>query len=368
MSKILELVKATETAEAERQAAEAVALQALLEARLADARTLLESEVIGEYDIEVMRHDIDAAVLRIAPRVWRGLAHFNMVTFRPGNWQVKMEGAGDGFYVGSAEDWSQPYAVKFLVALHRQFERQHVSEVERFASRLVGSYADADEAHAMLMKLAPERAAEWDAALAGRRQREEREAAEKRVAAEARRQAFEAYLAALVEFREAYRAARAANRAAFDELKARVERPISVRDIEYAIVAQDDEGGRQAETRIVTAYAASGELIAGNGWTVIENGRSRAWVFRTVTRVSAAYEARPDQTEYSHLFLRRYNSFDALAFTERDEDEVKAVFAAMSWPEEPRPSEFGVFDFSNEERRRIDDVLGRADEPAEHLE
>ena len=364
MSKILELVKATETAEAQHKAAEVAALQALLEARLADAGALLESEVIGEYDIEVMRHDVDAAVLRIAPRVWRGLAHFNMVTFRPGNWQVRKEGAIDGFYVGSAEDWwSQPRAIQFLVELHREYERQHVSEVERYSGRLVGNYADADEAHAMLMKLAPERAAEWDAALAGRRQREEREAAEKRASAEARRQAFEAYLAALVEFREAYRAARAANRAAFDELKARVERPISVRDIEYAIVAQDDEGGRQAETRIVTAYADSGQLQTGNAWTVIEDGRSRVWVFRTITRVSAAYVARPDQTEYSHLFLRRYNSFDALAFTERDEDEVKAVFAAMTWPEEPRPSEFGVFDFSNEERRRIDDVLGRADIP-----
>ena len=364
MSKILELVKATETAEAQHKAAEAEALQALLEARLADAGALLESEVLGEYDIEVTRHDVDAAVLRIAPRVWRGLAHFNMVTFRPGNWQVRKEGAIDGFYVGSAEDWwSQPRAIQFLVELHREYERQHVFEVERFAGRLAGNYADADEAHAMLMKLAPERAAEWDAALAGRRQREEREAAEKRAAAEARRQAFEAYLAALVEFREAYRAARTANRAAFDELKARVERPISVRDIEYAIVAQDDAGGRQVETRIVTAYADSGQLQTGNVWTVIENGRTRVWVFRTITRVSAAYVARPDQTEYSHLFLRRYNSFDALAFTERDEDEVKAVFAAMTWPEEPRPSEFGVFDFSSEERRRIDDVLGRADIP-----
>ena len=115
MSKILELVKATDEAEAQHKAAEAAALQALLEARLADAGALLESEVLGEYDIEVTRHDVDAAVLRIAPRVWRGLAHFNMVTFRPGNWQVRKEGAIDGFYVGSAEDWwSQPRAIQFL--------------------------------------------------------------------------------------------------------------------------------------------------------------------------------------------------------------------------------------------------------------
>ena len=46
MSKIFELVKATETAEAEALAAEAEAVQALLAARLADARALLDLSLI----------------------------------------------------------------------------------------------------------------------------------------------------------------------------------------------------------------------------------------------------------------------------------------------------------------------------------
>jgi hypothetical protein len=365
MSKILELVKATEAAEIEREAAEATALQELLEARMAEARAMLDSEVIGEYDIEVMRHDVDAAVLRIAPRVWRGLVHFNMFTYKPGNWRVKMERDDDDFYLGSAETWGKEHAIKFLVALHRQFERQRVSEVERYSGRLDGNYGDADEAHAVLMELAPERAAEWDTALEKQRKVVEEKEAAKRQADDDRRQAFGKYLAALVEYVAAREAARAANQATYQALKARVEAPVAVRDIEYAVVAQDEEGGQHVETRTALAYADSGEPHQGNTWTVLERGRPRVWVFRTIVRISDAYTARPDEDKYSDAFMRRSTKFGAVVFSHQHESGVDAALEAMTWPKAPRAEAFGFVDLSIDERRRLAAVLGWPDESAD---
>lgn len=367
MSKIDELVQQYDLlAEKERVEREEKLERALATHQLR-AEELLTNDLIGEYSLEVVINDAGGTVFMVWPTAWSGRLHFQLVVFYGGRSEVRQpKGMGTArrgaevIWIESPADWDKPPLADFLVAWHRHYQDIVRLIVERNTARFGRITLTEEEVQSLygeLVAVAPERKQEWDGLLRGW---QERDAERVEMLAEARVKhaaAFERYMADMVAHQAEYQAADERIRATWEDLVSRYSRPTSVRCIEYGVVTYGEDGG-QVETRTILTPDVE-KSADKDQWTVLENGRSKTWTFRTIIRISAPYLVEPEADKYCGAFLYRYTPFGSLAFLEKDEREVEAVLAAMEWPARPELAEYGLFNLTAEEEARLVDVLGR---------
>lgn len=206
--------------------------------------------------------------------------------------------------------------------------------------------ARVDDALAELMRLAPERAAEWDALYAAWQTQHDALLAEQAATQAEYDAVLEMYRQQMEAWADECAAVDEANRAAVAALQERVNKPVYVREIEYAVVADNDAYGPHVETRTAYGSAPENGAVTADAWTIIERGRARDWTFRNIVRISDILTVYPADDPYNDtLFLRRATAFGLVAFSHvyehRVEEELKRLLPPPDEPALPAGLEWG---------------------------
>lgn len=325
--------------ERRRQEAEQVELEQKQADEVA-ARIATFREWLGELAEDLEMGDgrwVDGRVrLTVRPKGWRS----------SGGIGVELDGLNRGGFFGRPEHSAvyvdEPYGPRLgeiLVEWQQEYEEVLAGEIGRWHGMLVGNrpvegvelgVAALDR----LKELAPEREEDWEAAFSAwlkkdgeraRAKREEEEAAAERAAL------VERFRLAMEAWAEERVAAVEHNRAVVEYLVLGLgEVSLKVREIEYGIVAADDDSYRYAMTRTAWGITDGGN----DSWVVVENGRPRLWTFRHIVRVSEAVDVKPES--HPSLFGSAWLNGRVVHFTHDQELLVMAALAAIRpVPEEP---------------------------------
>ena len=338
--RLQELLKDAEqrrTTLAECQAAEQAERKqrddAALDARVAEFRAwlgdLAEDLVISD------AHWVNGEIkLSVKPHDWRFWTIDVILDRNPG---ALFSMNSDRLYAATA---TNAHLGDLMAKFQRDYEDAVVRSIANWREQLVearnpdsaDAYDRMAKARHALIKLAPERTAEWDALYA--------QAVFKLDEVMARRKAEEAQRAAALDQFRAARLAWVAECAADDDHKKALRDTLvaqmggvtlTVQEVEYGVAA-DVDGERYVETR--NAWVKEIDIHTGQA-TVMENGRTRPWRFRSVIRVSEPITARPE-LPYPNTSLFLFNPRFAVAFTEFDEAIVLEAEALWQpWPAEP---------------------------------
>ena len=243
----------------------------------------------------------------VAPREWHGLVIFDIRRHSGTAWTVRFPQRPQSRYtLNEAADWYGPLA-EYVAEMQAFYENRRDDEIAYASEGLrdADTLYDAMDHHANLMRVAPQRAAEWDAALEAWRA----ESARKDAAAVERARAFDDYIAALAAWRAEYEAALAANRAAVGRIQAEL--------------AATDDGREQAE------------VVQHDGYAML------AVIRRHITHVDDAGMSLSYWPDEMYDVKRRL------------EEEIVPL------PEQPDLRTFGAFGgLTDAERRRIDETVG----------
>lgn len=323
--------------------------------RRADAADLAQRDSafrtwLGEMadDFEIAEPWWDAnghAVWRIRPRAWRIDWTMGVGEREPG---YSFSFTGLGSVYAATADYS-PALSQFLLDAHRAHDEEVAKRVGSYQEYLatprdVGCSDDEGrlrQAHVELVHLAPELAAEWDALLntsleaLGAWQDDQAEKAFVRSAAVERfREALEAWADECTAVRAHNAEVIAGLREDLEDVKQ------DVMEVEYAVVAADDDYGPYLETRRVWAVG----IVAGSDdrtFLVVEDGRVREWTFRHLVGFSEPVTVRP--SERPGLFARARIDDDKFFYLPEYEDWIAAARRALrEFPAEPLWSDYGA--------------------------
>lgn len=333
--------------ESEREANEQLRLQArreFIDLARSELRGLLGA-LLDEMDVTVVAAEAGTgyANFRLRPWTWRPDLHGGFYGYRraSGAWYLRLHDDSDAASLALDEPIvpGETAAAVWLAKQQGGYEAAVDKRVQSLAVRLnpANNRIETDPEAAAKMRnemeaLRPERAAEWDALLAAW-DADRQAKIEASVAAAAEQDAALAlWRERLEEYRDESAAAVAHNTVLVEALRKRVSgATIFVREIEYAVVADDGEG-RYVETR--TAWATG----SGDAWVTATDGRWRPWTYRHIVRVGeekAFTAADPDAPR--DLFLRRYTSGGMVIFPELFEREVNETLAGLrELPQEPQ--------------------------------
>lgn len=283
---------------------------------------------------------------RLTPRAWRlgNAAYINALDDGSNVYQLTTVVAGRAVGRCYPIDATDPALAMHLLEAQQAHDAELARRVAGWAAGLAVARepgcADNDERLrellALLREHAPERAAEWEALYERSTEALEAWRTERAEAVAVRDAAVERYREAMEAWADEYAAVRAHNDAVRAGLRARLgDVKMDVQELEYAVVADDEDWGRHVETR--TAWAV-GEVAGAPGtWLVIGDGGVREWTFRHPVRWSEPQTVRP---EYPHTGLFRIEWFDGEpVWTDYSPDHAAAVAEARaalrSYPNEP---------------------------------
>ena len=253
-------------------------------------------------------------------------------------------------YAASPTD--SPALSQFLLDAQRAHDAELEKRVASWAKVLmtwrdVGCSDDETrlrDARATLGTLAPERAAEWDvvlekslAALAAWRDEKAEQTAVRETAVEQFREAMEAW-------RDECAAVRAHNQSVIAGLRTDLgDVKQDLMEVEYAVVAADDEYGPSLETR--RAWAAG--IVAGSDdrtFLVTDRGGFREWTFRNLVGYSEPVTVRP--SEHPELFMSAWFDDEQVYYLREKPEHGPLVAVAQralrEFPTESNWSEFGA--------------------------
>lgn len=267
--------------------------------------------------------DVDGAPLRLANFcfVWRPKSRVTRM------WNEAADAADDGVRVVETmnENYSQNFQTldhlpEFLLARRAEFEKQEAKriadELENLPPCLTMNYRsgycrteeEARQVYARLVELDAARVAKWDAVLAewfkdqAERERSAELARQQKIdeeaATEQRRQALEKatseYRVAYTAYGQQLQAARAANAAEIERVRALYDRPYAIARLTYAVVAQaegENEPMIDREQAWVMAITPErGVSDPSHYWPVIRGHEIRRTWFRHVVSVEAPIE------------------------------------------------------------------------------
>lgn len=327
-------------AEAERAAAEAAELE-----RKRDAFLTWLGPLADALEVSPARFDVDRVRFNVHPAHWKVSDLIGVYTDRADDagwykFQTPYRDTFSQFYSAADASFAQ-----FLLDWEERYERVLARTIAEQRDSLVKvddpGCADNDArinaALWELMRLAPERTAEWRELRAASREALDALWAEEAEKAAVRAAAVERYREAMEAWADECAAVRAANAATVTAIQARENLPLMVRDIEYANMGDDG----WVETRTVTALDGD---PSGNTWSVLESGEPRVWTFRTITRVSETRVVRPADDPYSDLFAHCATPFSPhpVACIAVRAADVRAELAALpTLPAEPKWGTFG---------------------------
>ena len=324
-------------------------------ADLADLKALL-GEAADEMEIALLSHDVsgDGQVCstryRLKPLAWNGLVSFDI--YRPWSgklWRFIYEDQYVEVGVEPGQMWTQPRALNMLAALQEQYEQARDNRIAVALEWLGGNTSEltADDAREILMTLAPEREAEWGAALAAwQRRRDEREAA------------VAAYVQALGEWRSRYEQALAENRRVLAETQRLLDMEFTRYEIGLAVFYTDDDG--RAYPARVNIWSLDNKAGKDGSWWVLDNGRLERrvlfnvlWVGEAVTEtLMDAGDGPWRETIYVHEAGQSLYCTPWLAEAARR--DIRRLM--ISLPAEPEPPEWVRDGLTAAERERIIEV------------
>ena len=367
---ILDAVQAT----AARYAAESAAheeaerlRQEQIEALWPEVRAIL-GPLADESDVVLMCDYFPTSVeYQVRPHIWRGAVSFTLTRQQSAfsvNWQVSAFDRVAG-WCKSAEDWLIRPWTDFLAALHQAAMDRLPNLVDAAGADLARAETEeeARDAHAELVRLAPERAAEWDALLAERLAIHEAESAR---AAE-REEDFAAYIRDLRVWREKYEEALAGNRAEADLLQQEYDAPFIRYEVAFVAAPAADDDADEAPY-VFTAWATSNEPDADGYWSIYtDDGIVRRRLAR-VLWVGERIAARAAETPGPWRFSVWFEPAGQWVHCPREAPAACKWLTAEATgnrftplPEEPAVTDYGeVFadGLTAEERRRINWVIG----------
>ena len=354
MATLIETAVQTRRDAEEKLAQELVRTEARA-ADLSDVRRLL-GEAADEIDIEFKDYETDYTgeislrCFRLRPRVWKGLVSLVLFLANDRRWWIeyKINGVQYSLHDTSDTTWMRPEVGNMLADLQEQYERLRVALIADSLTQLADHASDAAvEAHKELMTLAPEREAEWGAALAAwQRRRAEREAA------------VAAYVQALGEWRAKYEQALAENRRVLAETQRLLDMEFTRYEIGLAVFYTDDDG--RAYPARVNIWSLDNKAGKDGSWRVLDNGRLERrvlfnvlWVGEAVTEtLMAAGDGPWRETIYVHEAGQSLYCTPWLAEAARR--DIRRLM--ISLPAEPEPPEWVRDGLTAAERERIIEV------------
>lgn len=371
MAALIEKAQAQrEREEAERVARKqerAQAIKAALAADLAALRALLGDEV--EITLHSSKTDSNGEVYDtgydIRPKAWHGMASFSAEHWRSSDpWTFKYYRVSGAcvqlklpFPPGNV--WALPEVIEMIADLQATYEKARDSRIAVAMEWLDGNTSEliAADAYETLMTLAPERAAEWDAARAAwQARRDERE------------EAVDAYVVALTAWRARYEKALAENRATVAESQRVLDEEFTRYEIGLAVFYTDDDG--RAYPARVNVWSLDSKTDEHGYWRVLDNGRVERrvlvnvlWVGEAVTETLMAAGDGPWRET-----INVYEAGQPLyclpwAASVARQDTHRLM---RSLPAEPEPPEWVRDGLTAAERERINEVtrgMGRVDIP-----
>lgn len=281
-------------------------IEASKAADLAALRALL-GETADEMEIELTGWHVGKGgevyntSYRIRPVAWGGLVDFSAARWTiTSPWRFEYYTVSGTFcQQGLGREpgnvWKQSWVSQMLADLQAKYVWTRDRRVEEMCDWLA-SHVTTDEravdAYETLMTLAPERAEEWDAALAAWRQRRDERAA-----------AVDAYVDALATWRKSYERELAENQKAVAGAQRALDEEFTRYEVAYAAVGEDDD-----EPYRETAWAIDPDPEEGGWWSIFDNGNvvlrrllRPLWVSEAITQtVSKAGEGPWRRAHYVH--------------------------------------------------------------------
>lgn len=296
MSKLLELVndeaarQAAQRAEWDAESAQNRAARAAhVEELKAEAIALL-GEMAAECHVEIGRDYGDSVLFHVTPDLWGGRVTFGLKKRdNEDNWRFFPDLDDDTYYrVEAAGDWTGKHIIrKQLARLHEAFIEWRDRMIEMHLAALgrgESSPEMAAAAYRELSVLAPERVAEWDAALGAWRELR----AARDTAASERAEAFATYVASLAAWRENYEATLRRNRQAVKGIQKTYDAPFTRYEVRLHVAVRDEDGEALDVRETVWALAAAPD--EDGYWPVFDGGRvtrrrliAALWVGEAVT-------------------------------------------------------------------------------------
>lgn len=304
---------------------------------------------------------------QVRPHIWRGAVGFTLTRQQSAvnvNWQVSAFDRVAG-WCKSAEDWSMRPLTDILAALHQ-------AAMERLANLIDAAVADlaraeteeeAGDAHAELVRLAPERAAEWDALLAERLAIHEAEA--ERWAE--RLEDFAAYLRDLRVWRTSYEHVLASNRHQVATIQSYYDTLFTRYELAFAAADVDRDSPLSTEPTIYKVWASAAEPDATGYWLVYDTDRIVRRRFTNVLWVSEAIRqnvtAAGEGPWRASVYVERAGRWIHCLVGHRRGlvDDLSSATYLDPLPEEPAVTDYGnVFadGLTADEYRRINEVIG----------
>lgn len=359
MAALIETAQAQrEREEAERVAQQeksARAIEASKAADLAELKTLL-GDMADEVEIELTgwevgsRNPVYRAAYRVSPKAWHGVVDFNASHWSH-QWQFGYYNRRNkpiSFSV-TRDEWGQDDTLAMVCELQATYEKARDGRIAVMMELLSDDRSDliAAEVRQELMTLAPEREAEWGAALAAwQRRRDEREAA------------VAAYVQALGEWRAKYEQALAENRRVLAETQRLLDMEFTRYEIGLAVFYTDDDG--RAYPARVNIWSLDNKAGKDGSWRVLDNGRLERrvlfnvlWVGEAVTEtLMDAGDGPWRETIYVHEAGQSLYCTPWLAEAARR--DIRRLM--ISLPAEPEPPEWVRDGLTAAERERIIEV------------
>jgi hypothetical protein len=348
---------AADDAERERaRRAELAVEQVQQDALLATAREIVES-ALGPCD--VVREWGWTNRFLVKPVVWRGVVEFSIWAY-DGRWYCGRHGQDS-----VPADWENLDAARFLVRLQRSFETRLAQDIGYGVDRLTAarSHAAAAEALAALLKLAPERADEWNAL-----------AEEVRAGIAQREAAVDAYIAALGDWRAKRQGSQEFNKELLAEAQARLDREFERCEASVFYRAVDEDGVNcihDSRIWLLDAEDAHGYAELGDGYyRVFDSGRIEVRKLFNVAWIGAPVRQRLMEAGYGPWRATVYfdDIGEKLYALPWDVEEAHRLLDDRLEPlaEEPDPYDFGLDgNWTAAERDRIEAAghTVRSDEP-----
>lgn len=361
--------RALEVERVAKRARDAEIVEASKAADLAELRALLGEGVADQMEIALVSYDLEwngqvyNTRYRLKPRAWNGLVSFDIYRqYREQVWRFIYEDRHlrDEYVDAGVEPdqlWARPGILAMLAQLQARYEQARDNGIALALARLSEDEnvndPDAADAHAELLRLAPERAVEWDAALAKWQQ-----------SRDGRQVAFDAYVGALRVWRSDYEAALAHNRATVAAAQQQLNNQFSRYEIAYAAVGDDAD-----EPYVERVWAALPAADVYEYWLLYEGGcviRRRLlrpmWVGEEAFQKLDEAGAGPWRNAiYVH------DAGVSLYCLPWDEERAREMLLSIApLPGEPTPPEWVRDGLTADEHRRINEVVGgmaRADIP-----